>query len=193
MFLVFGLGNPGAKYASTRHNIAWLVLDALAERWRASPGEPAVEYRTRTAAFRERDVVLLQPLTYMNLSGEALAAWRERHGLEELLVVCDDVYLPLGALRLRRTGSTGGHRGLESLEAALESTTYDRLRLGVGEAEDAAQLREHVLEEFEPREHAMLRRTVERAADAVECWIAEGMTAAMNEFNRRVTEEESPS
>ncbi len=89
MRLVLGLGNPGPRYANTRHNIAWLVLDVLAERWHAAPGEATTEYRSRTAVVRDRAVSLLQPLTYMNLSGEALTAWRERHGDEqhELLVV----------------------------------------------------------------------------------------------------------
>lgn len=191
--LVLGLGNPGAKYAPTRHNIAWHVLDVLATRWRADEGERTPEYRTRVATIREREVVLLQPLTYMNLSGEALAVWRERHECDRLLVVSDDVYLPLGALRLRTKGSSGGHRGLESIEAALDSREYDRLRLGVGAAESAEQLREHVLEEFEPQEQPLLRRTVDEAANAVECWAESGMTAAMNQFNRRVSEEESPS
>jgi PTH1 family peptidyl-tRNA hydrolase len=193
--LVLGLGNPGAKYAHTRHNIGWLVLDALAGRWKAAPGDSTIGYRCRTAAFRGRNVVLMQPLTYMNLSGDALAAWRERHGLDlsELLVVCDDVYLPLGALRLRVRGTSGGHRGLESLEAAIGSPDYQRLRLGVGDAGGAERLREHVLEEFDPSQQERLRRTVDLAADAVECWLAEGPLATMNRFNRRAIEEESPS
>lgn len=193
MSLVLGLGNPGARYAPTRHNIAWHVLDVLAARWGGVEGERTSEYRTRVASVRDRDVVLLQPLTYMNRSGEALAAWRQQHGLERLLVVSDDVYLPLGALRLRTKGSSGGHRGLESIEAALDSHEYDRLRLGVGAAEDAERLREHVLEEFEPFEQPLLVRTVDEAANAVECWLTLGTTAAMNQFNRRVSEEESPS
>ncbi len=191
--LVLGLGNPGAKYAPTRHNIAWHVLDSLAARWRAVEGERTPKYRTRVATIREREVVLLQPLTYMNLSGEALAAWRERHGFERLLVVSDDVYLPLGALRLRTKGSSGGHRGLESIEASLETRDYPRLRLGVGAAESSEQLRDHVLEIFAAEEQGLLRRTLDLAADAVECWVADGMTAAMNQFNRRVTEEEAQS
>ncbi len=195
MSLVLGLGNPGERYAHTRHNIAWLVLDVLAKRWQATPGDTTTEYRSRTAVVRDRNAVLLQPLTYMNLSGEALAAWRERHGLElqELLVVTDDVYLPLGALRLRTKGSSGGHRGLESIEASLETRDYPRLRLGVGAAESSEQLRDHVLETFAAEEQGLLRRTVEMAADAVECWLADGMTTAMNQFNRRVTEEEAQS
>ena len=129
----------------------------------------------------------------MNLSGEALAAWSERHGLEPgaLLVVTDDVYLPFGALRLRRSGSSGGHRGLESIEAALGRREYDRLRIGVGAAEDSAALREHVLTEFEPEDETAVDKVLELAADAVEVWAREGATAAMNRFNRRTPREDS--
>jgi PTH1 family peptidyl-tRNA hydrolase len=131
-------------------------------------------------------VSLLQPLTFMNLSGEALAAWRERNGMEtQLLVVSDDVYLPLGSVRLRASGSSGGHRGLESIEAAVGGRDYARLRVGVGAAESAAALKEHVLEEFAPEELPALEAAVRLAADAVECWVAVGVLSAMNRFNRR--------
>jgi PTH1 family peptidyl-tRNA hydrolase len=189
--LVVGLGNPGARYTRTRHNVAWTVLDELAARSAArdSPGHPA--FRARRATLAGHEVELLQPLTYMNRSGEALAAWRERNGPEsELLVVTDDVYLPLGHLRLRAGGSTGGHRGLESIAAALGSEDFARLRLGVGAAEDSAALREHVLEEFSPEERPVIEEAIRRAADAVECWAAEGALGAMNRFNRRVRQEE---
>ena len=121
-----------------------------------------------------------------------MAAWREREGQESgLLVVSDDVYLPLGRLRLRTHGSAGGHRGLESIEATLGSRDFDRLRIGVGApvettepAEESGALREHVLEEFAPEELPALEEAVRRAADAVECWVAEGALGAMNKFNR---------
>ncbi len=194
MWLVVGLGNPGERYARTRHNVAWLALEQLAARnaTREIPGHAT--FRARRTRLAEREVELLQPLTFMNLSGEALMAWREREGQESgLLVVTDDVYLPLGRLRLRTGGSAGGHRGLESIEAALGSRDYDRLRIGVGvpvqesgSAEDSAALREHVLEEFAPEEMPALEEAIRRAADAVECWLAEGALGAMNKFNRRV-------
>jgi len=185
--LVVGLGNPGDRYASTRHNIAWRVLDTLAARHGAREAGRDTTWRAREASIAERPVVLLQPLTYMNLSGEALGSWRERHGREEqLLVVSDDVYLPLGFVRVRATGSSGGHRGLESIEAAVGGRDYARLRVGVGAAENAAALREHVLEEFAPEELPALAEAVRLAADVVECWVAEGAPGAMNRFNRRV-------
>jgi PTH1 family peptidyl-tRNA hydrolase len=185
--LVVGLGNPGERYARTRHNVAWAVLDELAARHAAgeAPGHPT--YRARCAIVAGQSLALLQPLTWMNLSGEALAAWREEHGKEDgLLVVSDDVYLPLGALRIRTSGSAGGHRGLESIETAVGSRDYTRLRIGVGAAEASAALREHVLEEFAPEEAPALEEAVRRAADAVECWVAEGALGAMNQFNRKV-------
>ena len=187
MHLVVGLGTPGERYASTRHNVAWRVLDELAARHAAREAAPGANHRWRHATIADRAVGLLQPLTYMNLSGEALEAWRERNGREEqLLVVSDDVYLPLGTLRLREAGSTGGHRGLESIEAVVGAPGYARLRLGVGAAESSAALREHVLEEFSPEEMPAVVDAVRRAADAVECWVAEGALAAMSRFNRKV-------
>jgi len=185
--LVVGLGNPGDRYASTRHNVAWRVLDTLAARHGAREAGKDTTWRAREASIAGQPTVLLQPLTFMNLSGEALGSWRERHGREEqLLVVSDDVYLPLGFVRIRATGSSGGHRGLESIEAALGGRDYTRLRIGVGAAETSAALKEHVLEEFAPEEMPALEETVRLAADVVECWAAEGVLSAMNRFNRRV-------
>jgi PTH1 family peptidyl-tRNA hydrolase len=127
----------------------------------------------------------------MNESGLALAAWRDRQGLDlaDLLVVADDVYLPVGMVRVRKAGSSGGHRGLESIEQVLGSREFARLRVGVGAAPGPA-LREHVLEEFEAEEEAQVAEAVREAADAVEVWIGEGVLAAMNRFNRRVPKED---
>jgi len=193
--LVVGLGNPGERFARTRHNVAWRVLDELASRGDARAGEDGSAFRARRARFGGDEVVLMEPLTFMNLSGEAILEWQDRHGLDagELLVVSDDVYLPLGTLRLRVDGSSGGHRGLESIEAVLGHREYARLRVGVGAAESSEVLREHVLEEFTPEEAPALEATIRRAADAVECWLAEGALAAMNRFNRRVRRDESES
>jgi len=191
--LVVGLGNPGERYARTRHNVAWRVLDELAARGNARPGGDGGTYRERRLRSGGDEVVLMQPLTFMNLSGEAIREWQDRHGLDAggLLVVTDDVWLPLGTLRLRAGGSSGGHRGLESIEAAVGHRDYARLRVGVGAADSSEALKEHVLEEFAPEEQPVLEEAVRRAADAVECWLAEGLPAAMNRFNRRVRKEES--
>lgn len=195
MRLVVGLGNPGARYEHTRHNIAWLVLALLAERHRAVGGDESPRLRTRTCTLDGAPVTLLEPLTFMNASGEALVEWRRRHDIadDEVLVVSDDVYLPLGSLRLRASGSSGGHRGLESIEQAMGHRDYSRLRIGVGAATSSAALKSHVLEEFSPGETPALEQAIRQAADAVECWVSQGTLAAMNQFNRRVRVEESES
>lgn len=191
MLLVLGLGNPGERYARTRHNVAWWVLDALAGQWQATRGEECREYVSLHAVVGDREVALMKPLTFMNLSGAALQQWQQRHGFTaaELLVVSDDVYLPLGSIRIRPHGSSGGHRGLESIEAALGSREFARLRLGVGAADSSAQLKEHVLDEFVPEESPALEEMVHRSAEAVESWVREGVLSAMNQFNRKVRKE----
>jgi PTH1 family peptidyl-tRNA hydrolase len=189
--VVLGLGNPGSRYADTRHNVGYRVVETLADRWRAARQPDTGEYRWWWVPRAGRAVALLEPLTYMNRSGGAVAAWRARHGLEPdaLLVVSDDVYLPVGALRLRTGGSAGGHRGLESIEAALGTRDWARLRVGVGTAGGAERLREHVLEQFGPDEMEPARAAEQVAAEAVESWVGEGVIAAMNRFNRRVRKE----
>ncbi len=194
MALVVGLGNPGARYARSRHNVAWRLVGRLWERWRAVPVEGGGgSYRAWRGIHSGRTVHLMTPLTFMNRSGEALEAWRAEHpvALDELLAIVDDVYLPVGVIRLRGHGSSGGHLGLESLRQTLGSTAYARLRIGVGAAASSAQLREHVLEEFGEEEERAVEQAIERAAEAVECWLAEGLRVAMNRFNRRVRKEES--
>jgi PTH1 family peptidyl-tRNA hydrolase len=215
--LVVGLGNPGERYVRTRHNVAWAVLDELAARHAAEEAPGHATFRARRVVIAGGAVELLQPLTYMNLSGAALLAWRERYGNEhELLVVSDDVYLPSGTLRMRASGTSGGHRGLDSIEAAVGGREYVRLRIGVGApkaagapgapirkdgsedgsgkgpADDAAALREYVLGEITAEESPVLEAAVRRAADAVQCWVAEGALGAMNQFNRK-GDPDSPS
>ncbi len=189
--LVLGLGNPGERYARTRHNAGWWVVETLVERLHARPAGTTSEYRSWSARFRDTTVDLLHPLTFMNRSGEAIERWRERHEFEAaaLLVIADDVYLPAGMLRLKRGGSSGGHRGLESIEAALGTREYARLRVGVGAVESAEQLKDHVLAAPDAAEQELWEQAIGLAADAVECWIGEGILAAMNRFNRKVRKE----
>lgn len=191
MRLVVGLGNPGERYADTRHNVAWHVLDRLASRWDATAAPGCEVFSTRMARTPAGPVELMRPLSYMNRSGEALERWvQERGGLpEDLLVVMDDVWLPVGTLRLRARGSSGGHRGLESVEAALATRDFARLRIGVGAAGSPEGLRDHVLEPFGADELPQVEEAIGRAADAVECWATEGIGNAMNRFNRGVSKE----
>lgn len=186
-----GLGNPGERYAATRHNVAWFVLDGLARRWQASDHSMAGLYTAKRARFGGDLVELMRPLTFMNRAGEAVERWLHDNDAppEALLVVSDDVYLPVGAIRLRARGSSGGHRGLESIEQALGHRDFARLRIGVGAAASSAGLREHVLEHFTPEERGRVDEAVRTAAEAVECWVAEGILVAMNRFNRRVAKE----
>jgi len=189
--LVVGLGNPGRRYAATRHNVAWQVVDELIRRWCASEVDSPPSYRAWEAKVGGRAVSLVKPLTFMNRSGEALEAWREgpQAPAEDMLVIVDDVYLPVGTLRLRAGGSSAGHRGLESIAHVLGHGGFARLRLGVGAAESSATLREHVLDRFSADDRALVDDAALRSADAVECWVTEGITSAMNRFNRKAGKE----
>jgi peptidyl-tRNA hydrolase, PTH1 family len=191
---VVGLGNPGRRYAGTRHNVGHAVVGVLTERWRTEPlaRERAFHaYRAAPGGPAGAAATLIAPQAFMNRSGEALAAFAaatgERPVAAETLVVCDDVYLPVGYLRLRARGSTGGHRGLASVQEFFGTADFPRLRIGVGEAA-GEQLMEHVLSEFDARDEESVREALASAADAVETWLREGILAAMNRFNRRVRE-----
>jgi PTH1 family peptidyl-tRNA hydrolase len=184
--LVAGLGNPGEPYRGTRHNVGFEVVDALARRhglaFEMSPAE-ALE-----AKWRRPDVVVMlaKPLTFMNLSGQAVGALCRFYkvALPDFLVVSDDVNLPLGRLRARATGTEGGHNGLRSVAEALGTIDYARLRVGVGRGDARRELADHVLARFEPDELPGIEAAIGRAADAVEMWISDGMSAMMGTFNR---------
>jgi PTH1 family peptidyl-tRNA hydrolase len=189
MKLVAGLGNPGPQYRGTRHNVGFEVIDLLASRH--SPGAwsltkfDALAARWRRPAAGE-DVWLMKPQTFMNLSGQAVGAMARYYdiALPDLLIVCDDVNLPLGRLRARGSGTEGGHNGLKSVAEHLGSIDYPRLRVGVGRGEVRRDLADHVLARFEPDEKSGIESAVARAADAVEAWLVDGLPAMMNAFNR---------
>ena len=187
--VIVGLGNPGVRYAGTRHNVGFAVVHELVDRLKARPLERRDDYEAWQTDLAERSLAIVMPLRFMNLSGEALEVFRERHGAispANCLVVVDDVYLPTGTLRLRAQGSDGGHNGLESVRLALGSAEFPRLRIGVGEPDDGSDvLADHVLSEFEPEELPLVRESIERACDAALLWAREGITAAMNQFNVR--------
>ena len=185
MKLVVGLGNPGRRYAGTRHNIGFDVLDRLTGRhgleWESAPAD-ALMTRWRAAG-----ALLAKPLTFMNLSGQAVGELLRffKIDLADLLIVVDDVNLDLGRLRARAAGSAGGHNGLKSVMAHLGTEEFARLRIGVGRGDGRRDLADHVLATFEPDERTVVAGTVDRTADAVELFVAEGIAAVMNRFNRK--------
>jgi PTH1 family peptidyl-tRNA hydrolase len=181
--LIVGLGNPGAKYRGTRHNIGFAVLDELAARWQVSFESAPVD--ALIAKVRGADEVLLaKPLTFMNASGEAVGALLRYYKIEiaDLLVVVDDVQLPLGKIRARVRGSAGGHNGLKSIVAHV-GDAFSRLRLGVGRGDPRRDLADHVLTRFDADEAAEVERATTRAADASEMFVTSGIGAVMNGFN----------
>lgn len=183
---VVGLGNPGEEYARTRHNLGFWVVDELARRWTLSLREGACHSRLG----RGERALLVQPLTYMNRSGYTIRCLAEKWGYRaaDLLVVFDDVDLPLGTLRLRSAGGPGGHRGLESVIENLRTTEVARLRLGIRPAAgDDGDLSDFVLAPFGSDEEELATLAVERAADACECWLDEGAERAMSLFNGAIS------
>ncbi len=184
MRIVVGLGNPGSRYARTRHNVGWMVLDHLADRagW-AGGGKERDAARVIWGRFEGLDLELVKPLTFMNESGLAVrkVLARGHAPLEDLLVVADDFALPFGRLRLRESGSAGGHNGLRSIIGELDSQKFARLRVGIGEPSRAAV--DHVLSTFRPEEREDLERVIEAAADAVVDWARDGASRAANRWN----------
>lgn len=190
--LVVGLGNPGDRYRRHRHNLGFLVVEALA-RDRGTAFPPSAS-RYQWVVLEEPACVLLKPLTYMNLSGEAVTAWLADQGPApaadldpaRLLVVCDDLALPLGALRLRGKGSSGGQNGLASIIAELGSDQFARLRLGIdgtGGELDPAEWADYVLADFLPDERPLVDLVVEQAVWAVRAWLEDGPEKAASRFN----------
>ena len=194
MWLV-GLGNPGSRYDGTRHNVGFDVAQALVERWRAKAvarTQAFAAWRARVPGGAGREVAILTPLLFMNRSGEAIQAYeadtRERVAPAESLIVCDDIYLPVGAIRLRARGTTAGHNGLASVQEHFGTPEYPRLRIGVGHA-GGEELVDHVLSRFEDDEREKVDAALARCLDACETWARVGVVAAMNRFNQKVRAE----
>lgn len=204
MKLIAGLGNPGAQYRGTRHNVGFEVVDLLASRHGAAFGAAKVDGLTakiRLGAGRGpdggpgEDALLLKPLTFMNLSGEAVQGLAHYFKIDpaDILIVADDVNLPLGRLRIRKTGTEGGHNGLRSVARMLGTIDYPRLRVGVGVPrspegppgnDGRRELADHVLSRFEPDEIPGIEAAIARAADAAEAFVTSSIDAVMNAFNR---------
>ena len=183
-----GLGNPGPEYDETRHNAWFRLADHLATRWRLGAFARGERARQVEGTVDGRPVVVLKPQTYMNRSGAALAPLRALPDFDpaaDLLILVDDVALPLGTYRLRGAGSTGGHNGLKSVEGALQRQDYARLRIGVGPVPPGLiDLADFVLSPFEPEERQTLGELLDPMSEAVESWLDEGIERAMTRFNR---------
>ena len=194
-YLVVGLGNLGAEYAATRHNMGFMVLDAWAQASNAvfTVGRYGA---TTEISFKGRKFTLLKPSTYMNLSGKAVRYWLQKTRIpqENLLVVVDDFAIPFGTLRMRKRGSAGGHNGLKSIDYELVSDDYARLRVGTGNGGFAEGHQvDFVLGELLLEEKRMLPLVLERAVEAIKCYGTEGIDRAMTRFNRAVVTEDQSS
>lgn len=185
MKLIVGLGNPGAQYEKTRHNIGWRVVDAFAAKFRIAVSVHEKNAMTGSGRVGGGSVLVAKPLTYMNLSGDSvrLLANSYAESLADLLIVYDDIDLPTGRLRIRPNGSAGTHNGMRSIIASLGRDDFPRLRIGVRGGE-FGRLRDYVLDEFSPEEQPLIDRSIERAVDALVLFCRGDLRRAMNEFNR---------
>jgi PTH1 family peptidyl-tRNA hydrolase len=191
--LVVGLGNPGPEYDGTRHNVGFELLDLLAAerdwKWKRER-----KFRAKVAAANA-SLVLTKPLTYMNLSGNAVSRLQRFHKLDpdQILVVYDDVDLPIGRIRFRPEGSAGGHNGIKSLIEYLGTKEFPRLKIGIGSAGGRGEMVDHVLGKFSQEEREELEKVLAIAQDGVNCALSAGLDRAMNQFNGRTTNSEEES
>jgi PTH1 family peptidyl-tRNA hydrolase len=187
--VIVGLGNPGREYERTRHNVGWWVVDHLADVWHFDRWRRDGHSLATSGRALDRTVRLLKPQTYMNLSGAALAPYLRRPSWSpstDLLVIADDVALPVGTVRLRARGSAGGHNGLKSVEQSLGTREYARLRIGIRPAEpqrDIDELADFVLSPFSTSERETVLALLPRLTDAIELWLRQGIEKAMNAYN----------
>jgi len=191
IFLIVGLGNPGAEYAKTRHNAGFLLVTKLAERWKAGwTLEKKFNARVARAERNEGRVLLCEPQTFMNSSGETVGpvVGFYRVPLNRLLVAVDDADLPFGEIRLRPGGSSGGHHGLESIEQHLGTREFARLRIGIGRKAGAREITDYVLGRFSAAETELAEKVLSAAADQTEVWLKAGIQKAMSQFNGQVEE-----
>jgi PTH1 family peptidyl-tRNA hydrolase len=185
MRLIVGLGNPGAQYERTRHNVGWQVVDAFARKFRIDVDRHEKNAMTGTGRVAGGSVMVAKPLTYMNLSGDAVRLLINAYleSPEEMIVVYDDIDLPLGKLRIRPNGSAGTHNGMRSIISTIGTEKFPRLRIGIGQS-DQGRLRDYVLDEFTAEEQPAVNRAVERSVDALLLFVRGDLKRAMNQFNR---------
>ncbi|HET6514402.1 MAG TPA: aminoacyl-tRNA hydrolase [Thermodesulfovibrionales bacterium] len=184
MWIIAGLGNPGPRYAGTRHNVGFLVVDEISSRC-------GIDVKTRGAynvgkgSMGDKDIILLEPLTFMNRSGLAVRDIMKRYHVlpENLIVIQDDIDMEIGKLKIRKRGSSGGHRGVESIIETIGTRDFARVKIGVGR-EAGVSVEDYVLRKFKKDDIPLIRGAIVRAADAVEAIVKEGIEKAMNWFNR---------
>ena len=188
MFIIAGLGNPGLRYEGTRHNAGFAVIDALADKYHISvDGRKARAYIGKGIIGGSK-VILAKPQTYMNLSGESLRGLTDYYKIDverELLVICDDISLSPGQIRIRKKGSAGGHNGIKNIIDHLGTQVFPRIKLGVGEKPREFDLADHVLSRFSKEEQKQMEEGCEKAVSAVELILEGEIEAAMNEYNRK--------
>jgi PTH1 family peptidyl-tRNA hydrolase len=184
MKVVVGLGNPGSRYSGTRHNLGFDVIDLLAHGTRVGRFQSRFAAQVAELATEAQKILLVKPASFMNLSGRAVRQMLDFYQLpvEDLLVVCDDIHLPLGKLRVRARGTHGGHNGLRDIQNQLGTTDYARLRIGVDSPDEGGQV-DYVLGRFRPSERAVMHEATEIAAQAVLFWADRGIEACMNQYN----------
>jgi PTH1 family peptidyl-tRNA hydrolase len=185
--LVVGLGNPGKEYATHRHNVGFQVVDALAAKHAlAFHREKKARARVAEGLVFDRRVVLVKPQTFMNLSGKAVARTMRQYGTnpQRILVIYDDLDLPLGRLRMRPEGGSGGHKGMRSIMDLLQTQTFPRLRVGIDRPKNGTDPADYVLQPFDEDDAELYLMVLGRAIAAVECWLRDGIAAAMDQFNR---------
>jgi peptidyl-tRNA hydrolase, PTH1 family len=185
MKLIVGLGNPGLSYRNTRHNVGFMAVEALASERGIRIGARGFHARKGEGKIGAESVLLLEPQTFMNLSGEAVreAARFHRVALDDILVICDDLNLPLGKLRLRRGGSDGGHKGLASITRQLGNQEFPRLRIGIDQPPDDMAAETYVLKRFAKADTPIIAEAIARAVECTLTWVYHGIDEAMNRFN----------
>lgn len=189
MFVIAGLGNPRKEYDNTRHNIGFALIDTLADQYNISVMDVKQKALTGKGMINGQKVILVKPLTFMNLSGESIRLITDYYKIDvsmELIVVSDDISLPPGQIRVRKKGSAGGHNGLKNIIQHLGSEEFQRIRIGVGEKPEGYDLADYVLGHFSKEEQPLMREGMKKAAEAVAMMLDGNVDGAMNEFNRKV-------